>query len=834
MCYDPDVTSEIDPLELASALQVAGYLAEAEPLYRRVLQADPGLRVARDNLIRLLAAEHRWAEAETLLRSALEETPGDPTKTFRLSSMVLADGRWAEGWPLYEARHAHLGRDRVHKPFLSMPEWRGETVERLLIWPEPGYGEMILLARFVPVLEARGIKVTVLCAPELARLLSGAGLTVLATTEGLQIPPHDAWTLCGSLPLRLGTTPDSIPPPLPVVAAPRGRSGGIGIVTSGKATSPQDADRSLPADFAAELMSLPGAVNLDPRQTGARDFQDTAEIIAGLDRVITVDTAVVHLAGSMGKPTAVLLPRVGANWCWLRERADSPWYPSVRLYRQPRPGAWRPALDEVYGDLGLEPAIRTPAADLPALPPHLTAMIEAALKAPVAPRPATRPEGDRRKDVIAAGETDRQRWEDPRQLEAAWNERARLACAFIGRGATVLDLGCGAMALEQFLPSGCRYVPCDLSSRDDRTIVCDFNAGEFPADVACDIVTVLGVLEYLFDPPAFLAKLRALNRPVVMSYWIADGAGPADRRSNGWVNDLTRSQLMQMLEAAGFGRVSGQEINPGQLLMRAEPAGDRAPPERSVWVLSLNNDGNFGDRLGGHVLSQALPANARVTHIHHKPWNAPPEGGPDLLVLGMGNSLFEPLLTDDLLSLVDRAGRTVGIFGTQYRRDIDPSRMAALLDRLEGWWARYEEDLLLYGAGRRNARHLGDWLIEAFPLASWTRDERLVVGSEVNANAPMDRIIERIQSYRRVESPRLHPLLCALTSAEEVSYTEQRERENPDTASEKFRSMLLDVFGMEKPERQFWPVDRAAVQAYKAKVRRNVGELRTQLAKLLA
>lgn len=829
------MTSQIDPLELASALQVAGYLAEAEPLYRRVLEADPGLRVARDNLIRLLSVEHRWAEAEALLRAALDETPGDPTKTYRLSSMVLADGRWAEGWPLYESRHQHLGRDRVNKPFLSMPEWRGETVGTLLIWPEPGFGEMILLARFVPVLEARGVKVTVLCGPELARLLSGAGLTVLATAEGLQIPPHDAWTLCGSLPLWLDVGPDTVPPPLTVRAAPSRSPGGIGVVTLDKAGSPHDEDRSLPADFAAELLSLPGAVNLDPRHTGARDFQDTAEIIAGLDRVITVDTAVAHLAGAMGKPTAVLLPRVGANWCWLRERPDSPWYPSVRLYRQPRPGAWRPVLDELYDDLGIQPASRAPAApDLAPLPPHLTAMIASALKAPVAARPAARPEEDRRKDVIAAGETDRQRWEDPRQLEAAWNERARLAAAFIPRGATVLDLGCGAMALERHLPHGCRYLPCDLAPRDDRTLVCDFNAGEFPSDAACDVVTVLGVLEYLFDPPAFLARLRALGRPVVMSYWVADGRGPADRRANGWVNDLTQAQLMQMLDAAGFGRVTSREINPGQLLMRAEPAGDRMPPERSVWVLSLNNEGNFGDRLGGHVLSQVLPANARVTHIHHKPWDAPLEGAPDLLVLGIGNSLFQPLLTDDLLRLVDRAGQTVGIFGTQYRRDIEPARLSGLLDRLDSWWARYEEDLLLYGAGRRNARHLGDWLIEAFPLARWTRDEQLVVGSEVNANAPMDRIIERIQSYRRVDSPRLHPLLCALTSAEEVSYAEQRERENPDTASEKFRSMLLDVFGMEKPERRFWAVDRAAVQAYKAKVRRNVGDLRTQLAKLLS
>lgn len=265
--------------------------------------------------------------------------------------------------------------------------------------------------------------------------------------------------------------------------------------------------------------------------------------------------------------------------------------------------------------------------------------------------------------------------------------------------------------------------------------------------------------------------------------------------------------------------------------LRSAPAS--APRERSVWVLSYGNIGNFGDRLGKHVLSHVLPSNARVTRIYHRPW-ALPEGRPDLLILGIGNSLFHPLLTDDLLSLMDRAGAVVGIFGTQYREAIDAGRMAAVLDRLDVWWARYEHDIRLYGEGRGNVRHLGDWLIDAFPLARPHKDKRLIVGPEVQGELSLDRVIEQIQAYTRVMSTRLHPLLCALTSAREVAYREQREIRGLDAASGKFGSMLLDVFGRTWPEDEPFEVDAAAVMAYKNRVRGNIDALRQDLAQRLA
>ena len=140
-------------------------------------------------------------------------------------------------------------------------------------------------------------------------------------------------------------------------------------------------------------------------------------------------------------------------------------------------------------------------------------------------------------------------------------------------------------------------------------------------------------------------------------------------------------------------------------------------------------------------------------------------------------------------------------------------------------YARNEEDGQIYGRGRNNVSHLGDWLINAFPLACGTDDRVLSIGQEIWQNLPLDRTIQRIQTHRKVFSERLHPVFCALTSASDVAYKEQREAGGPAMISGKFRSMFMDIFGQTFPESGFWAVDRDRVAAYKAQVRQNSDEI---------
>jgi hypothetical protein len=304
--------------------------------------ALPLASLSTPDLYRLAArlrAEIRPEPAEAALRELLKRQPDVPQVRFALAYLLLARSAFEEAWPLYEAR-TEVAANNIRRPAFSFPEWRGEPVGSLLLFPEQGLGDQIFFARYAALLKDRGVQVTMIAPAPLARLFATLGVEVIVGGEGVAVPRRDAWALVGSLPRWLGAhAPDSY---LPSAAG----GAGTGVVARGNPGYAKDAQRSLPPGLAAELMALPGAVSLQVEDTGAADLQATAEIVAGLERVVTVDTAVAHLAAALGKPTLVLVAH-DPDWRWGWAGETSFWYPSLRLFRQPAPGDWRPALEAV-------------------------------------------------------------------------------------------------------------------------------------------------------------------------------------------------------------------------------------------------------------------------------------------------------------------------------------------------------------------------------------------------------------------------------------------------------------------------------------------------------
>jgi hypothetical protein len=415
----------------------------------------------------------------------------------------------------------------------------------------------------------------------------------------------------------------------------------------------------------------------------------------------------------------------------------------------------------------------------------------------------------------------------------AQDARAELAAQFIPAGSRVLDLS-ASLALEQALPNGCSYQGRDRI-RCDGGAVCNLAGGDFPTQAAAqsDIIVMLGGLEQVADVENFFTHLRFCKQDVVLSYSATDLGQGSDRAALGFANHLSFYDLARLFDRYGFRIECTAPIDDRQSLMRLTPT-DRLKPVAacSVAVVSGNDAGNFGDRLGTHMINALLPGEAEVHHLTFRTLHEA-RGQYDLVVLGLGNGMFQPLLGDDVLGIVARAKASIGIFGTQYRELIPRPAMDRLLDRLDTWYARNEDDVLMYGRGRKNVVHLGDWLIDQFPMSRPTQDEPLEIGDDIHADDALDRAIQLIQRHKQVYSSRLHPLLCALTSAELVAYAEKPSVEMPDIVSGKFRSMLIDIFGRSFPEKKFFMVDRDAVGRYKARVHRNVAKLGERIDTIL-
>ncbi|MGA0607896.1 glycosyltransferase family 9 protein [Phenylobacterium sp. VNQ135] len=334
----------------AVALQQAGRLAEAAALYEDIAARVATLNLAR-NLGACLLELGRFDAAAHWLGLAHQRLPDDAGIELSLAEALLGAGRYAEGWPHFEARvRAHPSETSRFSG--SAPEWRGEPLagRDVVVVHEQGLGDQIMFARFAPLLKARGAgRVTLSCHAALAPVFAGlAGVDEvigLAPGDQARLPDDVAWVRCMSLAGRLGMTPDTLPGEPYLHAAPRPVDARIGVAVAGNPKNARDAHRSMRGAAAEALLALPDAISLEPADAGP--LPQTAEIIAGLDLVVSVDTALAHLAGALGKPVWVLLSDVGQDWRWMRGRDDSPWYPSARLFRQPRGGDW----DAVVADV---------------------------------------------------------------------------------------------------------------------------------------------------------------------------------------------------------------------------------------------------------------------------------------------------------------------------------------------------------------------------------------------------------------------------------------------------------------------------------------------------
>jgi tetratricopeptide (TPR) repeat protein len=760
------------------ALKVLARPQEAFECLQKVVAVLPQDLGTLTNLAGTLLELGRVREARSYLNRALALKPDSATDHYNLGIALLLEGNYIDGFREYESRW-DVRRLVPEAPVYPCPLWDGSELNgrRIVLHPEQGAGDAIQFVRYAELVRARGGRVIVLARPPLMHLMSWLEGCEVAALDG-PTPPHELHCPLLSLPHVMRTDKDSIPPPARfVVPAPMkqkwngilGEKTGtrIGVVWAGAPAHRNDRNRSFACRFFAPLLQIPrtqwfslqvgsavaqldepvlqGKIqDLAPHLT---DYAETAAAIANLDLVITADTSVAHLAGSLGTPVWVLTP-FAPDWRWLLDREDSPWYPGLRLFRQKVAGDWAALMQSVEEELR-----------------------QWRPKAAAPLRSATSPD-----------------------------ELARLAADFIPAGAHVLDLGCGDTALEQVLPAGCRYTPYDRA--------------QAPLPAGITHVAALGVVEQIDDWKGFLQQLRGLGLPAVLSY------------SAALAPHLELQDLCAGFAEAGFHLQSSRQSDDNQVLLRLAPVETRLPVRRRVLVMSSGRADSFGDRLGIHLVNSLMPADTEVHHGFLDPWSVPP-GDFDLLVLGIGDSLSQPLLTDQLIGLTQRIPRSVGIFGTHYRASIEQRRMADLLDRLTVWFARNEEDLLLHGAGRKNAVHLGDWLISAFPLTRWQRDETLRVGPDAWKDLPLDRTIGNIQKYRSVISERADPLLCSLTSAERVAYQESAE------PSGRFRSLLMDVFGRTWPESHLFEFPREAVAAYRARTMRVMSRMPQTFRQLL-
>lgn len=373
------------------ALGQLGRHEEALESFAKATAVAPGYIEAHTNAANTLTTLQRQAEAVQSFDRALAIKPQDSSLQWGKARALLSLGDFRNGWPLYESR-LQLEHLRPLQRHTDLQRWQGwESIEgrTLLVYAEQGLGDTLQFFRYVPLLEARGAKVIFETQPALQTLLQTAPTRARILPFGAPLPPFDLATPLLSLPGLLGTELDTIPGGVPYLTAEPARTAAwkerlaalpgrkLGLTWQGHIETEKHGGyigRSFGLAAAAPLAAIPGVTLIslqkgeasgqrsqvafgskvleltDPWEMGAAELLDTAALLSALDLVVTTDTFTAHLAGALGIPVWVILSS-SPDWRWLTEREDSPWYPTMRLFRQRSAGDWSEVFDRVARSL---------------------------------------------------------------------------------------------------------------------------------------------------------------------------------------------------------------------------------------------------------------------------------------------------------------------------------------------------------------------------------------------------------------------------------------------------------------------------------------------------
>ena len=366
---------------LGSSRQALGELAAAKAAYHRALDLEPEYTAVITNLASVLVLQGS-REGAALLEELVEQEPASAEAHWNLSTALLMLGDYVRGWKEYEWRWQWNGFPSPKRGF-AQPQWEGQPLEgaTIVLHAEQGFGDTLQFVRYAPLVAQRGGRVVLEVQPGLKRLLQHLPSVAECVAAGDPLPEFSFHCPMMSLAAVFGTTIETVPPvPSGFLLGHAGLSRSqtnvnrdylkVGLVWAGNPEHPNDALRSISlADFLpltnvdsvafASLQKGPASaqtaeghwpVELPDLLTGVVDFADTAAIVMNLDLVITVDTAMAHLVGTMGKPVWILHSHI-PDWRWGLQSETSPWYPTARLFRKSDSAGWNELMEHVASEL---------------------------------------------------------------------------------------------------------------------------------------------------------------------------------------------------------------------------------------------------------------------------------------------------------------------------------------------------------------------------------------------------------------------------------------------------------------------------------------------------